>query len=496
MSDSNLVSPRQAPLHTGQVLPIVQNGDGVHFSSNHCIPRITTALPRVVLNPTAPSDQWKSRTVTRQEACSIYDLHDNITEVLSCLSDSEFCSVLAATIPTSSLQRVFTATKQLSKVGGAHIGWTERPPIVYASMLTETGFKPGDVHSSYDLVLPINNTTAATETRASTQDNQSIQLHMYEFFCGTSVLGRTFDQHGWTVHTIDLIKFKHSDAHPTLTLDINAMSRDDIRALFRKHGTPAYIHCAPPCGPRSREHPRGKHYNVVDGRHRPCSPMAKMADASVAQCFIIIDIAREFNSSVLFTIENPNYRSFKQLPKVSDMIDSDQVNYLHLNDYDYLNFSQKPSCWLKNFEWESRRITNTHNRITNQFGRHNARQRNTYPQALCDEVVKAATVAFYSAHTPQEVAAAMTRQDSRGSRSRRDSTNNAAGEASDSGSAEPPRGSDSLTRTRFSRDARILRDENDYFISEEDVVQAQANDPFIKLCKKACDLREELEYPK
>ena len=260
-----------------------------------------------------------------------YDLHDNITEVLSCLSDSEFCSVLAATIPTSSLQRVFTATKRLSKVGGAHIGWTERPPIVYASMLTETGFKPGDVHSSYDLVLPINNTTAATETRASTQDNQSIQLHMYEFFCGTSVLGRTFfDQHRWTAHTIDLIKFKHSDAHPTLTLDINAMSRDDIRALFRKHGTPAYIHSAPPCGPRSREHPRGKHYNVVDGRYGPCSPMAKMADASVAQCFIIIDIAREFNSSVLFTIENPNYRSFKQLPKVSDMIDSDQVNYLRV----------------------------------------------------------------------------------------------------------------------------------------------------------------------
>ena len=66
--------------------------------------------------------------------------------------------------------------------------------------------------------------------------------------------------------------------------------------------------------------------------------MAKMADASVAQCFIIIEVAKEFNKSVMFTIENPNYRSFKQLPEVCDMIDSNQVNYIHLNDYDYMHF--------------------------------------------------------------------------------------------------------------------------------------------------------------
>jgi hypothetical protein len=54
--------------------------------------------------------------------------------------------------------------------------------------------------------------------------------------------------------------------------------------------------------------------------------MAKMADASVAQCFIIIEVAKEFNKSVLFTIENPNYRSFKQLPGICDMVDSNQVN--------------------------------------------------------------------------------------------------------------------------------------------------------------------------
>ena len=494
VSGPSLPRPRHVPIHTGQVLPIVQNGDGVHYSSNHCIPRITATLPHVVLNPTAPSDQWKSRRVTRREACSMYDLHDNTTEALSSLSDTEFCSVLAATIPTCSLQRVFTAARRLSKVGGAHTGWTERPPIVYASVLTETGSSSGDVHSSYDLVMPINN-ARVTVPRASSQDTHSTQPCMYEFFSGTSVLGRTFDQHGWTAHTIDLIKPRHSDAHPTLTLDINAMSRDDLRAMFRKHGVPVYIHCAPPCGPRSREHPRGKHYNVVDGRYRACSPMAKMADASVAQCFIIIEVAKEFNKFVLFTFENPNYRCFKQLPGVCDMVDSNQVNYLHLNDYDYMHFSQKPSCWLKNFEWESRRITNTPNRISNQFGRHNSRQRNTYPQELCDEVMRAVTKAFNSNPLIQEVVAAITRRGDR-RRTRDSDTSNTAEATSGSSVAGPSRGSDSQTRSRFSRDTRVLRDENDYFISEDDVAEAQANDPFIKLCKTACDLREELEHLK
>ena len=83
VSEPNLLRPSNAPIHTGQVLPIVQNGDGVHYSSNHCLPRITATFPHIVLNPAAPSDQWKSRRVTRQEACSMYDLHDNTTEALS-----------------------------------------------------------------------------------------------------------------------------------------------------------------------------------------------------------------------------------------------------------------------------------------------------------------------------------------------------------------------------------------------------------------------------
>ena len=206
VSNSSPLRPRHVPIHTGQVRPIIQSGDDVHYSSNHYVPRIIAELPHVVLNPTAPSDQWKSQRVTRNEACSLYDLHGNTTEVLPSLSDTEFCSVLAAIIPTCSVQRVFTAAKQLSKVGGAHIGWTESPPIMYASVLTETGSTSGDVHSSYDLVIPINN-IRATMPRASPQDTHSIQPCMYEFFSGTSVLGRTFGQHGWTAHTIDLKAF-------------------------------------------------------------------------------------------------------------------------------------------------------------------------------------------------------------------------------------------------------------------------------------------------
>jgi len=301
------------------------------------------------------------------------------------------------------------------------------------------------------------------------------------------------------VCTVDLLKVRHSDAHPKVLLDINTMTRRGIRALFRRHGHPKYFHCAPPCLPRSREHAKGKHYVEIDHKYQACSDTAKMADLSVSQCFMIRDVAKEFDESVMFTIENPNYRSFKQLPLVREMVASNDANYIHLNDYDYANFSQKPSIWLKNFSWSSRPITHTRNRISNQFGRHNAKMRNTYPQELCNEVAVAVTNIFEQERAGEisdarrrrvsDSLAAVGQRRTRSSDSQRANADEASGE----GTAGPS-GSDVIpTRTRFSEDAPALRDENDYYISEDDVAEAQANDPFLKLCTKACELRQELE---
>ena len=113
-----------------------------------------------------------------------------------------------------------------------------------------------------------------------------------------------------------------------------------------------------------------------------------MADAAVAKCFEIIDFFRTISPSIKFTLENPNYASFKQLPKIRDMVATKSFHVLHLNDYDP-DFTQKPSCWIHNLaRWEARPVTNRPNPGPNAFGRLNYAQRITYPIELCQEIVE------------------------------------------------------------------------------------------------------------
>jgi hypothetical protein len=76
------------------------------------------------------------------------------------------------------------------------------------------------------------------------------------------------------------------------------------------------------------------HYVQQQGQFVPRSNLAVLADESVAKCLLVIAVARQLNPEVTFAIENPIYRSFKQLPGIKGLIDDGCVNYLHLNDYD------------------------------------------------------------------------------------------------------------------------------------------------------------------
>ena len=180
-----------SPVHTGQVLPLVQRDGVFHYSSNHCIPRIVSRLPHVVLNPTAPNSQWKSRRITRREACLIYDLETNIVESLSTLSESEFCSVMASTMPTCAIVRTLSAARIISKVGGtswairttAHCVQCEQP---CRSELTQEGYVqvgPG----ALSINSPNQTTITTTHQRQTLNSADHVRILLWHFCAGTHI---------------------------------------------------------------------------------------------------------------------------------------------------------------------------------------------------------------------------------------------------------------------------------------------------------------------
>ena len=237
--------------------------------------------------------------------------------------------------------------------------------------------------------------TASTQIRdakylASSSIDPSAPV-MFEFFSGTGVMSSSFEKFGWRAVTIDIeINPARSGAKPTINADVLAMDSRCIDAMIEKFGAPKYIHFGPPCNARSKLHPKGSHYKIdAGGNYVPVSQMAKAADEAVAKCFEIIDHCSIVNPDIKYTIENPNYHSFKNLPRVRDLIASGDFHILHLNDYNS-EFSQKPSCWVHNVEtWKARKVTHTLNKHHNAFGRLNAAQRMTYPSELCQEVMEA-----------------------------------------------------------------------------------------------------------
>jgi hypothetical protein len=67
------------------------------------------------------------------------------------------------------------------------------------------------------------------------------------------------------VVTIDIKDCTANGVPPIEILDIEGLTTTLIRNLFKKHGTPDYLHFAPVCSPRSKQHKRDKHYEYVTG---------------------------------------------------------------------------------------------------------------------------------------------------------------------------------------------------------------------------------------
>ena len=489
-STGAVINPKTLPVNQGHPHVVALHSGGVLQSVQYPIMQIGDALPLLVVNSTAPLDQWKYRRLTVQELLEACGVPDAIRPVLLTMHLQFILSTCSQAVHPNILDSVFATAKLVSKVGGVR---ETHADCVNTSFCNLSHIRTDDGVSTSDLVLPvaIPPTGKVKRKRNHKPDSSNSSPVMYEFFCGTATLATVFEAYGWKVVTVDLNGdlAGPTSKHPMVERDILDLGESEIKAMFKSHGLPKYIHFAPPCSARSREHRRNVHYTQSQGRYIPRSTLARLADACVAKTFAIIDVAKELNSDVLFTIESPIYRSFQQLPRVSDLVASGDVNYLNLNDYDYFNFSQKPSCWINNVsEWKSKPRRMLPNCSNNQFGRHNSRQRNSYPQQLCEEVCKAvvaqlevATVApmvTKSQHKKAQAEAAAKAKASDGVDAGDGDDEPDKDSVHDSDMDETDNGDSSNLDSDI--EGRQPTDENEYYVSLEQVREAQSSDPVLK----------------
>lgn len=351
------------------------------------------------------------------------------------------------------------------------------------------------------------------EASEAFKNNKYQQVVCYEYFCGTAVLTAAINKicPKWVTITVDIVDRTLSGLAPTLMVDIERLTPEAVHKQFLKHGTPSYIHFAPECGPRSKQHVRGLHYDPHTWA--PRSSKAKRADFQVAQCMMILTVAKKFNPEVLFTLENPDYIKFKILPGVKEYITAGDYDCINLSDYD-ANFTMKPSVWVHNVcTWEP--IKKGSGNLTNKgkvFGGLSLTERMTYPRSLCDEVITAVACALGS-NAAESFAPVMTKSatlklmeafmlsqkdpsTSHASKKPKvqkgvtfsvkqvesDTEPNDSGDPSDKNDEEG---------TSLSTEESVVEREDDgrFFIARSEIIAAQDNDDLLSACKVLATLK-------
>ena len=417
----------------------VLDGRRHFYYGNGTVPSPKDELINVIDNPHEPPRSWTYKQLTVRQSCAAAGLREELISVVEELEDKVAISVLRKTIPTGTATTIFRATLAHvqvqhvvagSKVGGVtgnsdsyHFGINKSPwraDCASTILSNLTAITCGDGVDECDLVAegvdlvhelrmarsqkrsreeitcekdsamsnritPVGN--ALRSDRIAPVGNAS-RHNAYEFYCGSAVLSSALKERGarWNVVTIDIKDCTADGVPPTEILDIEELTTALIRNLFVKHGTPDYLHFAPECSPRSKQHKRDKHYEYVTGA--PISESAVKADAQVAKAFCIIDVARELNADVLWTMESPNYWVFKNLPRVKDMVETNQYSIIHLSDYDD-TFTKKPSVWINNLDlWAPKVPTRTAQKAGVHWDTTPKKRRAVYPKALCQEIAQ------------------------------------------------------------------------------------------------------------
>ena len=162
----------------------------------------------------------------------------------------------------------------------------------------------------------------------------------------------------------------------------------DWEAFIKIHGAPIAVIMMPPCGPRSRQHPIGTHY---DAQHNPVSIDAVRADNLVDKSLYDISVIKKHNPQVQWGMENPHYSKFTGLLSVQPYITSGKYAVIQYKDYD-VAFSVKRTIIVhKLLHWKPRPMSNRRNHPGVKWNsvNWNEQKRWAWPEQLSREVALA-----------------------------------------------------------------------------------------------------------
>lgn len=214
-----------------------------------------------------------------------------------------------------------------------------------------------------------------------------MKLRLLELFSGSSILSKTFKEHGHEGVTLDF----NPDYNPDICIDVL-----DFDVSMLNGFKPNIIHGSPEC----------RCFSVAAMGHHwtggKCAYIPKTEDAKTALKIIdkLFSILTELNPKVIY-IENP-VGVMRKLPLLKQF---EKRNYHHIITYcQYGDNRMKPTdFWTNNPYWHPKpschngdtcHETAPRGSKTGTQGLKNAYERSKIPQSLCLEILKATEDAF------------------------------------------------------------------------------------------------------
>lgn len=204
-------------------------------------------------------------------------------------------------------------------------------------------------------------------------------MKMIEFYSGSAIMAKTFQEHGWETMTVDL--FYPADWN----VDIMFISKDAI--MNRIKGKPDFIWFGTPCTAFSVAS-IGKHWG---GGFRKYEPKTETASVGLALTEKNKEIISWFHNAK-YGIENPR-GVLRKLPVYKDL-PRHTITFCQYGDN-----RMKPTDIWTNLNWKPRPICKNgdscHVRAprgskTGTQGLKGAYNRAIYPKAFCEEIERAA----------------------------------------------------------------------------------------------------------
>jgi hypothetical protein len=178
-----------------------------------------------------------------------------------------------------------------------------------------------------------------------------------------------------------------------------------------KHGAPIAIVFTPPCGPRSRQHKVGIHY---DHEHRPVSQEAMKADDCVHKIVRDVQVVKKANPDLQWLLENPHYVKFTGLSSIQPLIEQGKYAIIQFGDYDVTFTVKRTICVHELRHWKPRPLLlkRNHQGVKwNESAGWNQQKRWAWPHQLSLDVARAVwdSITLKTTSTDVVTAAMMTK---------------------------------------------------------------------------------------